>query len=460
MDKIGRYSIMSELGRGTEGTVYRVIDVDSQRQLALKVIKVNPDLPDDDPDLLRLIHETEEQCRKLGEIEHRNVARIFDSGFQDGNIFIAIEFIEGKTLKWFLEDTGKVQIEEAVEIAKDIAKGLKAIHALGIVMGCIKPSDIMIRPGIPVIAGFGLPCRAENEGVVRTTRVVENVIYLAPEVIEGAPPTGKSDIYSLGMLLYSMLAGGNPFEATTVANALINVRVKGFDPVDKANSKVPGWLAKVVHKAISRNPEDRYASVDEFLDDLTLRSILKEEVPPEEAGIEHEDIQYLEEVKPRRKERLVEYIQVGFVLLSFIAIIWILIYTLSPSRSTRERQNENIQALRTFAEDARAGQQSNPTEFNITDFLAGYQGGLSQAQTDLIEHFSVWIDQNRYEYSTLERLQIGQDYRDTFTVVAFPRPEFANFNLNTFAIREDLKLRVWDEGEGTLDDVTTWKIFK
>jgi serine/threonine protein kinase len=157
MDKVAKYSIMEELGRGSEGVVFRAMDVDSQRQLALKTIKVNPELPDDDPELLRIIHATEEQCKKLSEIEHRNVARVFEAGYQDGVIYIARELIEGKTLKWYMEDTGKVKVEEAVEMVKDIAKGLKAIHKLGIVMGGLKPSDIMIRPGVPVIVGFGLP---------------------------------------------------------------------------------------------------------------------------------------------------------------------------------------------------------------------------------------------------------------------------------------------------------------
>ena len=103
MEKIGKYSILGELGRGGQGTVYHALDVDTQRQVALKVIRVDPELPADDPELLTLVRDTEEQAKKLMEIEHRNVARVFEAGYQDGMIYIAREMIDGsfdKTYIW------------------------------------------------------------------------------------------------------------------------------------------------------------------------------------------------------------------------------------------------------------------------------------------------------------------------------------------------------------------------
>ncbi len=450
MDKIAKYSIMGELGRGSEGVVYRALDVESQRQLALKVIRVNPELPDDDPDLLRLVHATEEQAKKLSGIDHRNVAQIFGAGYQDGVVYIARELIDGKTLKWFMEDTGRVKVEEAVEITKDLARGLKAIHQLGIVLGELKPSNIMIRPGIPVIGGLSIPAGYEKEGIVKTTKLVETVVYLAPEVVEGSLPTGRSDIYALGMILYSMLAGGNPFEATTVANALINVRVKGFPPVEEVNSKVPAWLARVVKKAISRNPDKRYGTVDEFLDDLTLRSILKESIVKDEDPDDDVDYQYLEDIKPRRKDKRLEYAEVAFVLLSFVAVIWILVHFLSPDRYAREAQHRRLGALQDLSGDINEG-------FDIGKFYFNYQhGNLDENQMALVESYSLSYSDRVIKPTGLEAIKAGGKPRTTFTLIAFPKEPNPN-RLCTFAIREDHILREWQEGYGEFEDVTTWK---
>lgn len=449
MDKIGKYSILGELGRGSEGVVYRALDVESQRQLALKVIRVNPELPDDDPDLLRLVHATEEQAKKLSDIDHRNVARIFEAGYQDGVIYIARELIDGKTLKWYMEDTGRVKVEEAVEIIKDLAKGLKAIHQLGIVLGELKPSNIMIRPGIPVIGGLSIPAGYEKEGIVKTTKLVETVVYLAPEVVEGSLPNGRSDIYSLGMILYSMLAGGNPFEATTVANALINVRVKGFPPVEEVNPKVPAWLARVVRKTISRDPDKRYGTVDEYLDDLTLRSILKEAVGKDEDA-DDIDYQYLEDIKPRRKDKRLEYAEVAFVLLSFIAVIWILVHFLSPDRYARDAQDKRLHALQDLSGDIKEG-------FDIGQFYFDYQhGNLDENQMALVESYSLSYSDKVIKPIGLNAIKAGGQPRTTFTLIAFPKEPNPG-KLSTFAISEDLILREWQEGYGEFEDITTWK---
>ena len=455
MDKIAKYSIMKELGRGNQGVVYHALDVESQRQVALKVIRVNPELADDDPELLRLVHTFEEQAKKLSEIEHRNVAQVFEAGYQDGAIYIALELVEGKTLKWFMEDTGRVRVEEAVEIIKDLSKGLKAIHKLGIVLGDFKPSDVVIRPGMPVIVGFGLPAGYDTEGIVKATKLVESVIYTAPEVVEGSHPTGRSDIYTLGLILYSMLTGGNPFEATTVANALINVRVKDFPPVEKVNTKVPIWLAKVVSRSMSRDPEQRYATVDEMLDDLTLRSILREaedvhtheKTGGAEAG-------FLDPAQLLKRRKRLEYIEATVVVLSFVIIIWLLVYWMSPARYEQQAERDWLAHLQQLSKAASTEMKENPEKFDLVKFIGGYyKGGLGQALQD----YSLWRDE-KTEYP------VGLDVfnekpRRTFTIIAYPRDEYNPKELKTYAIREDQKIREWDDDYGgDFKDITTWKV--
>ena len=455
MEKIAKYSIMKELGRGSHGIVYHALDVESQRQVALKVIRVNPELPDDDPELLRLVHTFEEQAKKLSEIEHRNVAQVFEAGYVDGAIYIALEFIEGKTLKWYMEDTGRVKIEEAVEIIKDLCKGVKAIHKLGIVLGEFKPSDVMIRPGIPVIVGFGLPAGYDTEGIVKATKLVESVIYTAPEVIEGSAPTGRSDIYTLGLTLYSMLAGGNPFEATSVANALINVRVKDFPPAEQVNPKVPVWLAKVVSRAISRNPEERYATVDEMLDDLTLRSILKEaeEARPRDKAADAETA-LIETQQLLRRRKRVEYIEAAIVVLSFVIVIWLLVYWMSPLRYEQRAERDWLVHMQQLSKAASAEMKQNPEKFDVVKFVDGYyKGGLGQA----IQDYSLWREES-VDYPTGLNV-FNEKPRGTFTIIAYPREEYNPKDLKTFALREDQKIREWDpDYGGDLTDVTTWKV--
>jgi len=455
MEKIAKYSIMKELGRGSHGVVYHALDVESQRQVALKVIRVSPELADDDPELLRLVHTFEEQAKKLSEIEHRNVAQVFEAGYVDGAIYIALELIDGKTLKWFMEDTGRVKIEEAVEIIKDLSKGIKAIHKLGIVLGDFKPSDVVIRPGIPVIVGFGLPAGYDTEGIVKVTKLVESVIYTAPEVVEGSPPTGRSDIYTLGLILYAMLAGGNPFEASTVANALINVRVKDFPAVEKANPKVPLWLAKVVSRSISRDPEGRYATVDEMLDDLTLRSILKEaeEVRTVDKG-EEAEAALLEPGLMLKKRKRMEYIEAAVVVLSFVIIIWLLVYWMSPVRYEQQAERDWLAHLQQLSKAASTEMRQNPEKFDLVKFIGNYyRGGLGQAMED----YSLWRNEN-IDYPT--GLDVfNEKPRRTFTIIAYPREKYNPKELKTFAIREDQKIREWDDDYGgDFNDITTWKV--
>ncbi|KPL05598.1 MAG: hypothetical protein AMJ73_00005, partial [candidate division Zixibacteria bacterium SM1_73] len=193
----GRYEIIEELGRGGMGNVYRVYDKKIEGEVALKLVK--PDIAADKKTILRFRNE----LKLAREIAHRNVCRMYDLGEVEGMHFITMEYVSGEDLKSFIRRSGRLDIPKAVSIAKQICEGLAEAHNLGVVHRDLKSSNIMIdKKGNAHIMDFGIARSLESKGITGEGVMIGTPEYMSPEQVEVKEVDQRSDIYSLGVILY------------------------------------------------------------------------------------------------------------------------------------------------------------------------------------------------------------------------------------------------------------------
>ncbi len=276
---IGRYEIVERLGQGGMGTVYRVIDHELDRTIALKTIR--PDLASNAGALRRLKQET----LLARQIAHRNVIRVFDIGVADGLRFITMEFVEGQDLKGLLDVRKKLPIDEAVEILLQICQGLSAAHAEDVIHRDLKPPNILISPGNRVrIVDFGLARTFENSGITHSGVILGTPAYMSPEQALGQAGDVRSDLFSFGVIAFEVLTGELPFPSGSLSESLVS-RTRGrARSIEAIDPEMPAWLARIVMRCLERNASDRYATAQEIVDDLTARDVCAYVAPDLSSG--------------------------------------------------------------------------------------------------------------------------------------------------------------------------------
>src|SRR4051812_44313564 len=243
--------------------VYRGTDTVLNRTVAIKVL--GPQYAQDEGFVERFRREAQAAAR----LNHPNVVSVFDTG-SDGPVhYIVMEYVAGRTLAEGVKAEGHLMPERAAEIAAQVATALSFAHAAGIVHRDVKPGNIMITPGGEVkVMDFGIARAASAEPLTQTATVLGTASYLSPEQAQGEPVDARSDIYSLGIVLYEMLTGGPPFVAdSAVAVAFKHVRETPTRP-SVVVPGIPADLEAIVLKAIAKNPANRYASAEEMREDL------------------------------------------------------------------------------------------------------------------------------------------------------------------------------------------------
>lgn len=268
---IGNYRIVELLGAGGMGEVYAAEDVRLGRRLALKVL---PREFSDSPDRKRRF---EREARAASALNHPNIITIFGSETEDGVDFIVSELIEGKTLRDLISD-GPLAPTLAVDIATQVADALDAAHSVGIVHRDIKPANIMIRPdGRVKVLDFGLAkltvastlgALAETHDRTEASRVMGTINYMSPEQALGQTLDGRSDLFSLGVCLYEMLAGETPFAGNTDAAVYDAILNKDAPFVAETNREVSPRLGRIVSRALEKKPDDRFESAAAMRDEL------------------------------------------------------------------------------------------------------------------------------------------------------------------------------------------------
>jgi serine/threonine protein kinase len=275
--KLGPYEIQSPLGSGGMGEVYRATQRSLGRQVAIKVL--SPEFASD-PDRLRRF---EQEARSASALNHPNIISIYDVGCEGANSYIAMEFVDGKTLRDLLE-AGPIPIKKSLQIVAQIADGLAKAHAAGIVHRDVKPENVMItRDGFVKILDFGLAklTRPDPEGRESTVAgfnstqlgvVLGTVGYMSPEQVRGLNADARSDIFSLGATCYEMISGKRAFHGATAADTMSAILKEEPAQLSTSVHNLPLALGRVVHRCLEKDPSDRFQSARDLAFNLEMLS--------------------------------------------------------------------------------------------------------------------------------------------------------------------------------------------
>jgi len=254
-----RYQIIEELGKGGMGKVYKVFDQEVQAKMALKLIK--PEVSADKNTIDRFRNE----LKIARDVSHKNICRMYDLGKEGGHYFITMEYVSGEDLKSFIRRSKQLVVGTAIFIAKQVCDGLAEAHRVGVVHRDLKPGNIMIdKEGNAKIMDFGIARSISIKGITGAGVMIGTPEYMSPEQVEGKEVDQRSDIYSLGIILYEMLTGQVPFEGDTPFT--IGVKQKSEIPKDPGglNLQIPQDLSRLILKCLEKDKERRYQNTDEL----------------------------------------------------------------------------------------------------------------------------------------------------------------------------------------------------
>jgi len=262
---LGRYKVISEIGQGAMGTVYKAVDPIIDRTVAIKTINLNLSRQELEEYEARF----QQEIKAAGRLNHPNIVTIYDVGKTDQVAYMAMEFLEGKELKDIITSGKLLPPDQMVDIISQVADGLWFAHQQNIVHRDVKPSNIMVmRGGIAKITDFGI-ARLPNSAVkTMTGLILGSPRYMSPEQVIGKTIDARSDIFSLGVVLYEAMTGVAPFDGDNV-NAIMYATVNTTPvPPSHHNRNIPAMLDLIVAKAMAKTLDDRYQSVKELGDDL------------------------------------------------------------------------------------------------------------------------------------------------------------------------------------------------
>jgi serine/threonine-protein kinase len=260
----GRYRLEAKLGSGGMSTVYLARDDTLDRAVAVKVMHREMSEQADQLERFR------QEARAVAKLSHPNVVAVIDAGEDGGHPYIVFEYVEGETLKQRISRVGALDPQEALAYAIEVARGLTVAHARNMVHRDIKPQNVLIdSEGRAKLTDFGISRQLEQDGMTATGRVLGTTDYVAPEQAMGHPVDPRSDIYSLGVVLYEMLIGQVPFHADSQVGVAMKHVNEELPDVQSRRPEVSAAAALVVERATAKEPAERYQDVGEMIDDLS-----------------------------------------------------------------------------------------------------------------------------------------------------------------------------------------------
>ncbi len=255
---VGKYRIVDRLGRGGMGTVYRAVDETLDRDVAIKVL--NPDLGDRE-----VLKRFRAEAVALARLNHPNIATIYELYRQDDELLMVMEYVRGETLQALSERLGMLAPPQAVHICLQILDALSHAHRAGVVHRDLKPANVMVtETGVAKVMDFGIARVLGTEHFTQGGYMMGTPAYMAPEQVLGAEVDGRSDLYSVGVVLYRLLARELPFKADT-AIAMVQKQVGDLPtPIGTFRPDLPEWCGQVIGRALAKRPEERFQSAEEF----------------------------------------------------------------------------------------------------------------------------------------------------------------------------------------------------
>ena len=312
----GRYQIIEELGKGGMGKVYKVLDKEVNAKIALKLIR--PEIAADKKTIERFRNE----LKTARDISHKNICRMYDLNKEEGSYYITMEYVEGQDLKSLVRQTGQLAIPTTISIAKQVCEGLSEAHKLGTVHRDLKPSNIMIdKEGNARIMDFGIARSLKAKGITDAGVMIGTPEYMSPEQVDGKEVDQRSDIYSLGVILYEMVTGQVPFEGETPLSVALKHKSKIPPNPRDINYRIPEDLAHVILKCMEKDSEERYQGAEELFSELTR---IEKGIPTAERGLPGR--------KPLTVLRKLKKLLIPALVFIALAIVGVIIWKLLPQK--------------------------------------------------------------------------------------------------------------------------------
>lgn len=260
-DVLAHYRIESKIGEGAMGVVYRAHDTSLDRTVGLKVLK--PEVSKD----VRFVHRFLREARAAARVSHPNLAHIYFVGEQDGQHFFAMEFIEGQDLQARVEESGPLDLDTALNVLAQVARGLAAAHAVGVVHRDVKPSNILVQPdGVARVTDFGLARSLDADlNATQADTILGTPTYMSPEQCRSQPADKRADIYALGLTGWFLLTGRLPYEAKSLGQLIDDQLNTPLPALTAEQPDLPEALDEVLGRMCAKAPDDRFADMGEAL---------------------------------------------------------------------------------------------------------------------------------------------------------------------------------------------------
>jgi serine/threonine-protein kinase len=355
----GRYRLERKLGSGGMSIVYLGHDGRLDRWVAVKVM--HQEFTDDMDQIERFARE----ARSVAKLSHPNIVSVIDAGEDAGHFYIVFEYVEGETLKQLIDRVGPLPLDDAVAYAIEIGRGLAAAHAWRLVHRDVKPQNVLIdSDGRARVTDFGIARTEESERLTQTGRVIGTTDYVSPEQAMGHAVDERTDIYSLGIVLYEMLTGEVPFTADSVVGVAMKHVNDALPDVQRRRPGVSASVAAVLDRATAKDPAYRYAVLAEFVNDLEDAL----QVEAVRAGHASEEATSVLETVPS-KRRLspsgrIPRVAIAAVLLAIIAVPAVALLS-GGSDDRSEGQSPRIAVSHARDFDPEGGDGEHPEEVGL-----------------------------------------------------------------------------------------------
>jgi cytoskeletal protein RodZ/predicted Ser/Thr protein kinase len=265
LTKAGRYQIVSELGRGSMGIVYRGFDPIINRTVAIKTMLTEGLTPQEFQEYKARF---QREAQAAGTLAHPNIITIYDFGEDEGILYLAMEFLEGKSLEKLVQEQNVIPIESMLPIFDQVCSALDHAHHHKIVHRDIKPANVMIlHSGTVKVTDFGI-AKMMSMGMTQAGQILGTPNYMSPEQVKGKPVDGRSDIFALGVILYELITGEKPFFGQNITTVIYKIVNENPIPPRELDSTIHPGLSYVISKALAKSPDERYQTCRELAEDL------------------------------------------------------------------------------------------------------------------------------------------------------------------------------------------------